>query len=210
MLNHTSADIFYKKGKVGEGSRIKAISGHHDFGIHEYFNRPFSYFSMVRHPVDRVVSLYYFLASTPQYLNYESVKNMTLEEFVINNAQAKNHQTSFFSGKNELNLELAKKNLDTYFPIVGITEMFEESVFLLKRRYGWKNIVYKKSNVTKKRPNLKDVPLSTIKLIEENNRLDIELYNYVKTKLQKQLNTLTPAERNELQKYKNLVQLRNK
>jgi hypothetical protein len=210
LLNHTSADILLQEAKAEKGNRIKAISGHHDFGIHKHFNCPSTYFSMVREPVDRVVSLYYFLASTPQYLNYESVKNMTLEEFVVKNAQAKNHQTSFFSGENQLNLEVAKKNLEAYFPVVGVTESFDESVFLLKKLYGWKNIVYKKENVTKKRPKIKDVPLSTIKLIEEYNRLDIELYNYAKKRLQQQLNTLTHAEKNELQAYKKQVNVKNK
>lgn len=182
-----------------KNNKIKGISGHYNFGVHEYINKPFTYFSMVRHPVDRVVSLYYFLSSSPGYARYEELKGMTLEEFVTENKQANNHQTLFFSGNGTFDLVLAKKNLETHFPVVGVTDMFNESVFLMKKEFNWKYKEYKKVNVTPKRPSLKEIPNSILKTIEENNRLDMELYKYVKERLTHQLELLSSEEHREIQ-----------
>jgi hypothetical protein len=183
-------------------SNIKAVSGHYEYGVHQHFNKPYSYFSMVRHPIDRVISLYYYLSTNPYYVGYESMKKMTFEEFITKSAQAKNHQTLFFTGNYTFDIELAKKNLETHFPIVGITEMFNESIYLMKKRFDWKKINYKKINITQNRPSLQDIPKNLIELIEKNNHLDMELYRYAKARLTKQLEMLSPADWNEIEKIK--------
>src|SRR5919106_98083 len=37
----------------------RAVVGHFSFGIHTYLKRPWIYVTLLRNPVDRVVSLYY-------------------------------------------------------------------------------------------------------------------------------------------------------
>ena len=39
---------------------LKAILGHCQFGIHEQLARPASYVTMLRHPLERIMSLYHF------------------------------------------------------------------------------------------------------------------------------------------------------
>ncbi|MGM1034210.1 MAG: sulfotransferase family 2 domain-containing protein [Bacillota bacterium] len=70
-----------------EKRNIKAIAGHYLYGIHQEFSRPFNYFTMLRDPVDRVISSYYFLKDYP---GYEMVKDMTLEEFVVKGPESPN------------------------------------------------------------------------------------------------------------------------
>ena len=51
----------------------------------------------------------------------------------------------------------------------------------------FKWLFYRRGNVTKKRPSVSNISSETIKVIEELNCLDIELYKYAEQLFQKQL-----------------------
>jgi len=73
---------------------------------------------------------------------------------------------------------LLKKHLSE-FSFVGITEKFEESVFLLCYTFDWIPIHNKiKINVAKKRHEKKDLSKEIINLVKEKTNLDTQLYNY--------------------------------
>ncbi|WP_339998976.1 sulfotransferase family 2 domain-containing protein [Priestia aryabhattai] len=172
--------------KEEDKKTLKAVSGHHFYGIHEIFSKPYVYFSMMRHPIERVVSLYYFLKSYPGYYE-EKMKHMSFDDYIDWDPQAKNGQTQqICGGESQLSVEKAKENL-MEFELVGITEMFNESLLLLKKKFKWGNIEYKKMNVTRSRPSLNEVPIEIIKKIEKHNALDIELFEYTKSNFIKQL-----------------------
>lgn len=184
---------------IPDRKAIKAVSGHHFYGVHEIFSKPFSYFTMLREPVNRVVSLYYFLKEYPGYYQ-DNMKNMSLEEYIEWDAQTKNGQSLQICGsQSNLTLEKAKENLKT-FDVVGLTEMFNESLYLFKRKYNWKNVNYTKKNITKNRPSIQAVPAHIIKKIEQQNQLDLEVYRLVKLNMLNQLNLLSPAEWKEIKK----------
>jgi hypothetical protein len=73
--------------------------------------------------------------------------------------------------------ERAKENLVRYFSVVGLSERFEESLALMKLRFGWKLQRYSSFNVTRTRPRKADVPRATLDLIAEKNAFDVSLYN---------------------------------
>ncbi|TPE68330.1 hypothetical protein AMD02_014015 [Halalkalibacterium halodurans] len=160
-----------------EKRKLKAVCGHHSYGIHQLFPQPSKYITMLREPVDRVISSYYFLRD---FKGYEYVKEMTLEQFVQTHPEAQNLQTFLLSGlPPEKSLKKAKENLKNC-KVVGLTERFDESVFLIKQELQWTNLGYKRLNVTQKRLIKQELPLSTICLIEKYNQLDIELYKLAK------------------------------
>jgi len=72
--------------------------------------------------------------------------------------------------------ERAKENLVRHFSVVGLLERFEESLALMNRRFGWTLENYSSFNVARTRPHKHDVSKSTLDLIQERNRFDIELY----------------------------------
>lgn len=177
---------------------INAFAGHHLYGVHEHFQKQHHYFTMLRHPVDRVLSLYSYLRNYP---GYERLKDMTLEEFVRTEPEANNCQTLLLCGYPvQYDLNLAKERLES-FDAVGITERFDESLYLLKAVYNWNDIHYNKVNITKKKLRRADVPKETIKLIEDYNKLDMELYQFAKELLQKRLNGLSKKEKKEMKKF---------
>jgi len=59
---------------------------------------------------------------------------------------------------------------------VGLLERFEESLALMKLRFGWTLKNYSSFNVTRTRANKRDLPTSTLDLIAERNSFDIALY----------------------------------
>jgi len=139
----------------------------------------------LRDPIDRMISAFYFMHTYKLHPNYWKFRRegWTLEDFVKRWPKA-NLQTKMIAGADydapctaEI-LRKAKENLQ-YFSVVGLTERFEETLALMKLRFGWKLQSYSSFNVTRTRPKKRDLAQSTLDLIAERNRFDIELYDCV-------------------------------
>jgi hypothetical protein len=182
------------------------------FGLHEDLSGSVGYITVLRDPIDRVLSTYYFILTTPVHRLYEEVvsTNMSLREFVEDERfpQVSNQQTRLISGlrgdPSAQALEVAKSNLSTHFSAVGFTERFDESLVLFKRLLGWRNICYHKRNVTKDRPRKYEIPNSTIRLIEKNNILDMELYEFATQRFNEALSEQGSSFRDEVCNFQRL------
>lgn len=179
-----------------EKRKIRCISGHLHFGIHKLLHQRFLYFTMLRDPVERVISHYYHIVGTPNnFLHNEIIsRNINLEDYVVKaiHSDAHNGQVRRLCGdiNNEVGtfsrfptishseLIKAKKNLLEYFPVFGITERFDESLLLFKKAFGWGNIFYIKIRVGQNRPNRKSLPKQTEEIIKQHNIYDLELYEF--------------------------------
>lgn len=176
---------------------LECIYGHFFFGIHQYMKKSFTYLTLLRDPIEQIISLYYFIRRSPNHGLYSLAQNLDLKDFITaNNAaiqgQMNNPQTRFISGSTSSpDLEIAKYNLQRYFSVVGITERFDESVYLMKKQFGWKDISYKRENVSHKRPLKSQVSSSVLQLIEERTHLDRELYKFGNELFNKSLSELS-------------------
>ena len=72
---------------------------------------------------------------------------------------------------------MARQNLVKSFSVVGISERFEESLVLMARTFDWEIPFYKNCKVSKARPQIDP---STVDMIRDHNRLDVELYEFSK------------------------------
>jgi hypothetical protein len=172
-----------------EGRRASArlIEGHVIFGIHELVPRPSTYISLLRNPVALTISQYHFVLRRPRHWLHERVvtEHMDLERYVrsgialeTDNSQIRalsGDRTTPFGGCTPAMLEEAKRNLEAHFSVVGLTERFDETLIFLKRAFGWSNVHYVRANVS---PRKDPVPPETIRAIEEQNALDLELYRW--------------------------------
>ncbi len=195
---------------------IRCIYGHFNYGVHKYVTRPFTYISLLRDPVERVISEYYFLLRNPKHDPYVAneikMKNMSLLDYVSSTDKAflfrtSNMQTRFISGKPFPQLKdfmIAKNNIKKHF-LLGITERFNESLFLFQKKLGWKPIhSYKSIFVAKDRPMKLEISMKVLNVIREKNNLDLLLYEHAKKIFQEQLESLDPSGRELKQFIKNL------
>jgi tetratricopeptide (TPR) repeat protein len=191
--------------------QTKVLRGHIGLGIHEFLKyQSCTYITILRHPVDRVVSHYYYFIR-PESSSKLIKDDMTLEDFILQRKYtiADNLQTRFLSGlgwqkttvgkdlydkKFSLKygnctddmLSFAKNNLASFI-LFGLQDRFNESLELFKNVLGWKNIALDtQKNVNVKRPK-KQLDPELAKIIEAENRWDLELYNYARDLFDKQI-----------------------
>ena len=184
---------FIEKDAVTRNS-YDVIPGHLLFGVHKYIDRKVVYFTMLREPIVRTVSEYYFiLRKKPNFTGDYIIENkIGLKEYVLTkchgyNTYLDNCQVQYLAGTaakagervTKSMLELAKKNLRESMAVVGIQEQFDESMLILKKKFGWTmDPFYLKQNSAKSNPKLSEIDEDTMKVLIENNQYDIELYNY--------------------------------
>ncbi len=182
-------------------NRLGVIRGHMNYGVHGLVGRPCLYITMLRNPVDRIISHYYYLQRDPHHpLNRLFRRSgFSLRDFLTKTTDNDNGQTRALAGvANALALfnservrfgkctdaifEKAMANLNS-FAVVGLQERFDESVVLMKRILKWKAPpVYVSQNVGHHSPRRIDVSEDDVGLIRQFNSLDLRLYEYA-TKL---------------------------
>lgn len=171
------------------------FKGHMLFGLHNYLPSPATYFTILRHPIERMISSYNYLRGNPDFktlaktIDMKSFFQSILKEGKL--GLLTNRQTKIVSGHGLVNcsderalIEKAKENFDKHFAVVGLTKRFDETLVLLNNAFGWKNPVYVRQNVSKKTSEMKTLDGETLKFLEYFNQLDIELYEYARTKFE--------------------------
>ncbi|MAS33846.1 MAG: hypothetical protein CL610_07560 [Anaerolineaceae bacterium] len=177
-------------------STVELLEGHFSYGIHDYLPRPSSYITMLRDPVERILSLYYYILREPaNYLHRTVVdQQMSLEAFVNSNLtiEVTNFQTRALAGMTldpdstqvvgEEALMLAQRRLRENFAVAGVLDKFDESLVLLSDHFGWNlsdsKLSYTKGNVSHGRPTRHDISDHIYRAILKTNELDYELYRY--------------------------------
>src|SRR5262249_14008237 len=174
--------------------RIRYVSGHLPMGLHNAFDRPAKYFTVIRHPVDRVISNFFFwMQEDKPYL--KNGRPMTLEEYAANGCDVRlgNYQVRVVSGCPELagerrgrgmqtpgpsverrHLEVAKRNIEEHFLAAAPLESMAELALVIRRIYGWplRRLLTEYKNKTKRRLRVSDVFPRVRKMIEESNAYD--------------------------------------
>lgn len=174
-------------------SRVKVIMGHFGFGVHKRVDRPVDYFTMLRNPVDRVISSYYHVRRQVTHRFHSQVSQMNLDEYVQSklNVDVDNGQTRRLAfedsdisrmcankcGRPEY--EKAVEHLESSFAAIGITERFDESLLVLKDALQWSSSpLYRRENVGDNRPKELSLSSSSRDYIMEMNSIDLALYDY--------------------------------
>lgn len=195
----------FKQLSRGRKSGLGYVHAHMvPFGIHEYLPQA-TYITILRAPVDRVISEYYFICQNPKHPAHHAVKELRFSDYVVSGvlaSQMQNNQTRIISGVGgtyqisgyekpltSLDLQRAKANIEKHYLLVGLFERFDETMILLKRALGWRirDIFYQRLNVGDNRPPIEKVAGHIINSIERYNQLDFELYEYAKQLFEKRI-----------------------
>ncbi len=169
-------------------ARMRAFQGHMPFGLHRILPQKATYLTVLREPVDRGISEYYYALSRVVHPEHRTIKRLSLDEYVQLTPYA-NVQTKLLAGQDpgydflsgecdEIIFNRAKRNLAEHFSLVGLTERFEETLALARILFGWKIDNYSSFNVTKGRPSKAEIPSEIQRVIEERYGYDVQLYEY--------------------------------
>ena len=148
--------------------------------------KAYSIFMMLRDPIDRMISEYYFIKERKEFTDLIRNKPKDFKAY-IKSRQTQNYVVNFLKGRRMYDLHTAKEqDLKEVLEVVqklpihmGIFENFSESLTYFSANTGikWKkNIDVKR--MTFKRPKSDEISNEIRELIIENNQLDIQLYNY--------------------------------
>jgi Sulfotransferase family len=196
---------------------VRCIVGEHmTLDVAGIFDRPSKFFTVLREPVDRIISSFYSGRTHAELPSQRFIKDMTLEEYLDSGMglDHDNHQVRMLSGCPELDspwgpggrpvsrrpvkrshLELAKRNIEERFIVAAPLEKFTHLIWFLKRLYGWPTYMalFGRQNETPDRPTLEHVSETTRNRLKTLNRYDIELYEWVKDRF---MNQIEPSEPN--------------
>ena len=173
--------------------RLQVVRGHLYYGVHDCLPQGGTYITMLREPVARFLSSYYFIQRRPLHPMHRKVttERVSVEDFIRLTPHRQNLQCRLIAGAkgnetcDERTLDQAKDHLTRSFSVVGICERFEESLVLLARTFDWGIPYYENRKVAKTRPR---VDAGALEMIKEHNRFDLELYDFGKNLFQEMVN----------------------
>lgn len=156
---------------------IKCITGHNLVEPTEHLNEDdLSFLTFLRDPISRSASYY-------QDHCLRGNGRIGFEDW-MKDPKKHNMQTKRIAGEGDV--EKAKKLLRDQYSFVGLTERFDESLKLLSIVCHEKlNLKYKKKLISQDN-SIKNEILNnqeSLELLKEANQSDIDLYDYVKSKL---------------------------
>lgn len=190
---------------VEERARFDVLLGHVNFGVHELLPDAATYITMLRDPVDRVVSHYYYVLSTPTHYLHKKVagRGYTLLEFALTRVSheldndqvrwltSRQHDEIPVGGIERRILDEAKWNLEHGVAAIGLMERYSESLRCFEKAFAWDHIpIHTARNVNSDRPPLSEIQAEAIEAIREVNRYDVELYEFAQALFEEQLNRL--------------------
>lgn len=175
-------------------NKIELVKGHTYLGWDKFLPQKVNYFSLLRNPINRFISHYYYIKNLPTHPLYNFIRDndISLADFALikgeDNGQTRFLATIIDDGKIEYKdrecsseiLQKAKENIQKYSITLGIVEEFDKSLLLLKKKFAWNNIFYIVKNKNKSRLSAREIPEQTYKLIEKQHQFDLELYEHSK------------------------------
>lgn len=183
-------------------ARADLIWGHYHYGLHRWLDRPYRYATMVRDPIARVESLYNYARRVPEHPLHRWIadEGITLEQYVerdVDHNQLDNGLVRQLVGMTDgevgrAELEQAMRNLDE-FTVVGLTERFDESFVLFRRRLGLRMPFYVTRNVSHPEPGAVRMTDRVRAMLVERNALDLELVAHARRLFEQQVAEEGPA-----------------
>jgi hypothetical protein len=189
---------------ITERGKLRALAAHITFGCADWLPANTRYVTVLRDPVERTLSHYFYLVSPPKRTGAPATglglvppwlpspsPDLTLEEclqprgYIPDNLQTR-MLCGLISPYNPLpkdGLERAKANLRERFAYVGTTEQFELFLALLNLECGWSTVAYRRARANRNRPPREEVAADLIRVAEEGNVLDRELHAYAEALL---------------------------
>ena len=209
--------VFMAKSE-DERRRYKLVFGHLYYGIHRYVPGESRYLTILRHPVDRMISSYTYIArkeTVPKHNLYKTNAITWAQHF--DRRQDWMRQMNRIVGGDDTvlenwlrktlpdnALEIALNHLENDFAMVGLQDRYDESLLMMRHVLNWtKPIVYVRQNVTTKRVTLSDLKADDRALIEKMAEFEMPLYEYAKKRFAAQIEAYPGDIERDLAQFRN-------
>ena len=142
------------------------VMGHLGFGTHRIFAGPCRYFTMLREPKARLVSLWRHAVVTPSAYYHQAARGLSFPDFLAQRRplELDNGLVRFLSGDpagehvfinpkpfgtlDQSDLQRALANLEHGLTCFGLVEYFDQSLLLMKPLLGLRHCLYGRRNET--------------------------------------------------------------
>lgn len=191
LYRGTVRDAFTKVQDLADTTRV--IIGHMSFSLCRHIRRPFRAITILRDPVERVLSLYYYIARDSTHQCHAAVRSgeMTLLDLARMDG---NCHILWLAGQNkdtglapaEL-LALAKTKLVAENVEFGLTERFDETLILFSRTLNWNVKAYLSQNVTVNRPKREQLSPADLNAVQSACAPDMELYAFARESFEEKI-----------------------
>jgi hypothetical protein len=171
------------------------VKGHGADQLFDYCSPDSFKVTVLREPIDRIISHYYYVKRQPSHYLYHDVmsKNMSLFDYVDSglSIELRNYYTTHFCKlpANEVTLlgeeavEIALRNISLNYNLVGFVDNLDNFMNKLSELCDLKpSLKLNKANVTSNRKKVEEIDQATLSKIAEVNNLDILLYQKLKLK----------------------------
>ena len=169
-----------------ERKKLKIVMGHLPCNPLCYSGMEPIYVTIMRKPVERVISYYNHIMTRKDGWVSNNVSLMKyLDE--SGDQQVSNHQTRIISGLGGIpitddHLRTALHNLETSFLFTGLSEEYSESVRRLAALLNWTDVTIYRENQSRVKSGINYYSKYEIQKILELNQYDMELYNFVRAR----------------------------
>ena len=157
--------------------------------------------TVLRDPIDRIISHYYYVLRTPKHYLYEKVTGdrLSLKDYVTSalSGELRNNYISRFlqipavkaEENAEKSIERAFKLIQNEYAVVGILDRLDSAMNAVAQSAHFHDRFQPdRLNVTINRPKLVDVDQTTRHIIEAVNYLDVSLYKLIEKDCSREFN----------------------
>jgi sulfotransferase famil protein len=169
-------------------ANVSAVTGHFPFGFHRYVPRAYVYVTLLRDPVERILSLYHHFLTWGDDSHGVRRRRLELRQFVgeASCPELSNGQTRRLAGlpvrgvPGQALLDTAMARLADGRVLAGLTERHSASVQRFAATLGWRATEAPPALVNPQRPRLGQVEAEVLQEIAERNELDVKLLDYAR------------------------------
>ena len=208
------ADTEYFAGLPPERQeRYSLVAGHVEMFLLDSLQVDRFAFCFLRDPVERMVSMYYFVKNSPNHHLHRTLNEnkLTLRAFLeaglwheLDNGMCRRLSGVMgyvpYGGCTVEVLRLAVNNLFTEFNFFGFQERFDHSLYLLSELLGRRSLFLCGKSNKGTRKAVREIDPQDREAVERFNRLDMELYRMARSEFEEHFNPLLERKRQEFDK----------
>ena len=186
-----------------EPAKLRVVWGHYRHGVQARLPKPCAVVTLLRDPVDRIISAYYYSNEVVGSLEIlEKYHDRKYYHIGLDNSMSRiisgrptsirlprsGCYTENLAAVTEADFAAAASNLDGYL-VVGTTERFDETLLVLGSDLRWSlsDLVYRRVNVTASRPAEVDISDALREKILKWNRYDALLFDRARAHLARRI-----------------------